>query len=194
MVSGGLNRMKVKVLVAQLCPTLCDPMDCSLPGSFAHEILQARILEWIAIPFFRESSQLRNWTSVSCIAGGFFTVWNTREALKNKHLKIFINGLHTYMLSHFSHIWLFATLWAVSCQAPLSMGFPRQESWRGCPYPPPGDLPNPGIEPESPVSLHWQASSIPLAQPGKTINGLILCKYYICEELDWFPRLMVDFL
>ena len=50
MVSGGLNRMKVKVLVAQLCPTLCDPMDCSLPGSFAHEILQARILKWIAIP------------------------------------------------------------------------------------------------------------------------------------------------
>ena len=47
---------------------------------------------------------------------------------------------------------LFATLWTVACQAPLSMGFSRQESWSGLPGPPPGDLPNPGIEPESPVS------------------------------------------
>ena len=68
----------VKVLVAQLCPTLCDPMDCSLPGSSVHGILQARILEWVAIPFFRGSSQPRDWTQVSCIAGGFFTIWATR--------------------------------------------------------------------------------------------------------------------
>ena len=43
-----------EVLVSQLCPTLCDPMDCSLPGSSVHWILQARILEWGAIPFFRD--------------------------------------------------------------------------------------------------------------------------------------------
>ena len=48
--------MKSKVLVAQLCPTLCDPMDCSPSGSSVHEILQARILEWVAIPFSRKSS------------------------------------------------------------------------------------------------------------------------------------------
>ena len=48
------------VLVAQLCPTLCDPMDCSLPGSSTYGILQARILEWVAIPFSRGSSQPRN--------------------------------------------------------------------------------------------------------------------------------------
>ena len=47
---------KVKLLVVQSCPTLCDPMDCSLPGSSVHGILQARILEWVAIPFSRESS------------------------------------------------------------------------------------------------------------------------------------------
>ena len=46
----------VKVLVAQLCPTLCNPMDCSLPGSSVHGILQARILGWVAIPFSRGSS------------------------------------------------------------------------------------------------------------------------------------------
>ena len=58
----------------------CNHMDCSLPGSSVHGILQARILEWIAIPFLRGSSQLRNCTSVFCIAGRFFTVWDTREA------------------------------------------------------------------------------------------------------------------
>ena len=48
--------MKVKVLVIQLCPTLCDPMDCSPPGSSVHGILQLKIPEWVAIPFSRGSS------------------------------------------------------------------------------------------------------------------------------------------
>ena len=64
----------VCVKVAQSCLTLCNPMDCSLPGSFVHGILQARILEWFAIPFSRGSSQPMDQTCVSCIAGGFFTV------------------------------------------------------------------------------------------------------------------------
>ena len=62
----------MKVLVTQSCLTLCDPMDCSPPGSSVHGILQARILEWVAIPFSRESSQSRDWIQVSCIAGRFF--------------------------------------------------------------------------------------------------------------------------
>ena len=70
----------MKKLVAQSCPTLCNPMDCSPPGSSDHGILQARILEWVAIPFSRESSQPRNWTRVLCIVGWFFSVWATREA------------------------------------------------------------------------------------------------------------------
>ena len=53
-------KVEVKVLVAQLCLTLCDPMDCSPPGSSAHGILQARVLEWVAIPFSRGSSQPRD--------------------------------------------------------------------------------------------------------------------------------------
>ena len=66
--------------VAQLCPTLCDPMDCSLSGSSVHGLLQARILEWVAISFSRGCSQTRDRTRVSCIAGGCFTIWATREA------------------------------------------------------------------------------------------------------------------
>ena len=54
-------------------------MDCSPPGSSVHGILQARILEWIAIPFSRRTSQPRDWTWVSHIAGRFFTVWTTRD-------------------------------------------------------------------------------------------------------------------
>ena len=64
----------VKVKVAQLCLTLCHPMD------LVHGILQARILEWIAFPFSRGSSQPRDRTQVSLIAGRFFTNWATREA------------------------------------------------------------------------------------------------------------------
>ena len=70
------------VLVAQLCPSLCDPTNCSLPGFSVHEILQARILEWIAIPFSRESFLPRDWTLVSCIIGRFFTTWATVSPVK----------------------------------------------------------------------------------------------------------------
>ena len=63
--------------VAQSCPTLCNPMDCSPPGVSIHGILQARILEWFAISFSREHAQPRDWTWVSHIAGRFFTVWAT---------------------------------------------------------------------------------------------------------------------
>ena len=58
---------EVKLLVAQLCLTLCDPIDCNLPGSSVHGILQGRIQEWAAIPFSRGSSRPRDWTWVSCI-------------------------------------------------------------------------------------------------------------------------------
>ena len=68
------ERKKSESEVAQLCPTLCDPMDCSLLGSSIYGIFQARILEWVAISFSRRSSQPRDWTWVSCIVGRCFTV------------------------------------------------------------------------------------------------------------------------
>ena len=61
-------------LVAKSCQTLCNPMNCSLPGFSIHGILQARILKWVDISFSRGSSQPRDQTQVPCIAGGFFTV------------------------------------------------------------------------------------------------------------------------
>ena len=90
----SLTMQKVKVLVAQLCPILCDPMDCSPPGSSVHGILQARTLEWVAIFFSRESSQARDRTRVSLISGRFFTVWATRKpcwhALKYLLIHVFV--------------------------------------------------------------------------------------------------------
>ena len=65
--------------VSHLCPTLCDPMDCSLLGSSVHRIFQARVLEWVAIFFSRGSSWPRDWTQVSHIIGKCFTIWATRE-------------------------------------------------------------------------------------------------------------------
>ena len=70
--------------VAQSCLTLCDPMDCSLPGSSVHGIFQARVLEWVAISFSRRPSQPKNRTWVSCIADRCFTVrhiWNENRKI-----------------------------------------------------------------------------------------------------------------
>ena len=79
--------------VAQSCPTLCNPMDCSLSGSAIHGIFQARVLEWIAISFSRGSSRPRKRTQVSHIAGRHFTVWGTREAPNTQYLTIIIYGM-----------------------------------------------------------------------------------------------------
>ena len=87
--------MKMKMLVAQSCPTLCDPVDCNLPGSSVRGILQARMLEWVAIPFSRGSSQARDPTWVSCMAGEFFTVYATREAIPLS------NSLYSFNFSPF---------------------------------------------------------------------------------------------
>ena len=82
---GQLNHSvvykKVKEFVTQSCLTLCDPMDCSPPGSSVHGILLARILEWVAVTILG-SSRPRGQTRVFCFAGRFFTVWATREAQK----------------------------------------------------------------------------------------------------------------
>ena len=85
-----LDHKWTEVKVVQSCPALCDPTYCSLPGSSAHGILQARILEWVAVSFSGESSQTRDRTQVSCITGRCFTVWATREALEYKRYLILI--------------------------------------------------------------------------------------------------------
>ena len=115
----------------QSCPTLCKPMDCSPPGSSVHGILQARILEWVAMP---------------------------------------PPGDLPSSVQSLSRVQLFATPWTVARQGPLSMGFSRQGYWTALPCPP-GDLPNPGIEPASltspaladgffPTSVTWEAALV----------------------------------
>ena len=119
----------------QSCPTLCDPMDFSSPGSSVLGILQTRLLEWVAMPSSRGYSRVRDRNCisyVSCIA-----------ALTNSF---------SYLEPVVAH------------QAPLSMGFSRQEYWSRLPFPSPGDLPNPGIEPGSPA---LQTDLLPAGPPGK---------------------------
>ena len=156
-------------LVTQECLTLCDPMDYKLPGSSIHGILQAKILVWVAICFSRGSSWLRDWTQVSCVAGRFFTIQTTREALL----------LLLLLLSRFSHVQLCATPWTAAHQASPSLGFSRQKHWSGLPFPSPGDLPDSGIEPRSPA---LQADSLPFELPGipSDILGLLRINFKTC--------------
>ena len=68
-----------EVLATQSCLTFCEPLDFSLPSSSVYGILQARIMDWATIPFFRASSWSRDQTQVSCIAGRFFSVWEESD-------------------------------------------------------------------------------------------------------------------
>ena len=101
-------KLKSESEVAQSCLTLCDPMDCSLPGSSVHGIFKARVLEWVAISFSRGYSQPRNWIRVSWIAGEFFTT--EKPPLKStwqiivSH-KCFLNEEQTNELSWFYLLW-----------------------------------------------------------------------------------------
>ena len=121
------------------CTRLCDPMACSPPGSSVQRMLQARILEWVAISFSRGSSQPRDPTHVSCIAGGFFT---TESPGKPPVFNVLVTQSCPTLCDPMD---------STACQALLSMGFSRQGYWSGLPFLSPGDLPDPGIEPGSPA-------------------------------------------
>ena len=85
----------------------------------------------------------------------------------------------------------FATLWTIACQAPLSMGFPRQEYWSGLPFPSPGNLPDPRIEPTSPDWHHWlngyEFEHTPGYSEGQERRAC--CSLWGCKELDMTSRL-----
>ena len=133
------------MLVTQSCPALWDSMDCSPPGSSVHGTLQARILEWVAISFSRGSSWPRDWTPISHIVRQILYHLSHGKAQSGSFKSL-------------SCVQLFGTPWTVAYQAPLSMELSRQEYWSGWPFPSPGDLPDPGIEPGSPA---LQADSWP---------------------------------
>ena len=86
--TSGQPRHLKKVLITQLCSTLCNPMGYSLPGNSVHGILQAR-MEWVAIPFLRRSSWLRDRTWVSLIADRSFAIQDTREAWHLERLSLY---------------------------------------------------------------------------------------------------------
>ena len=145
----------------------CDPMDYTVRG-----ILQARILEWVAFPFSRGSSQPRDRIQISYIASRFFTSWATRKALVIRdgtgHQQI-----KAMCICALSHLQRFATPWTVAHQALLSMEFSRQDYWSRLPFPFPGDLPNPEIKPMSLfVSCIGQADSLQLAPSGKPLKAM----------------------
>ena len=83
------NSKSVCVLITQSCTTLSKSKDCSPPGSSVHGILQARILEWVSMPFSRGSSQPRDWTQVSHIADRFFTMWAIQNTGKFGKINFF---------------------------------------------------------------------------------------------------------
>ena len=116
------------VLVTQPCPTLCNPVDCSLPDFSVHGILQARILKWIAIPFSRGTSQPRDRTLVSCIAGRFFT---TPCSITTN--KVWKEGREWAQVCGFSPNSLRSRAWDVTLHNPSSR-LPQwncQASWLG---------------------------------------------------------------
>ena len=96
------------------------------------------------------------------------------------------------VLGHFSCVRLFATLWTVARQDPLSIGFSRQEYWSRFPFPPSGDLPKPGTKPAPLSFLHWQAGSLPLApQAGASVElqdaEFGWCRHRIGEKAEAGP-------
>ena len=133
--------------VAQLCPTLCNPMGRSLPGSSVHGIFQTRILEWVAISFSRGSSRPRDRTLVSCIAGRRFTVWTTRESQSGSETcSVVSDSLRPHELY---------SPWN-SLGQNTEVGILKWD-------PSPEDLPNPGIKSRSPA---LQADSLPAEPQG----------------------------
>ena len=91
-----------------------------------------------------------------------------------------------YVLGHFTCVRLFVTPWTVAHQAPLSMGFSRQEYWSGLPFPTPGDLLTWGWNPHLLHLLHWQVHSLPLEPPGKPtkIQLVINSNFNMCINYD----------
>ena len=100
--------------MAQSCLTLCDPRDCSLPGSSVHGVFQARTLEWVAVLFSREFSQPGDPTQVSHMADRFFTIRATREALWLERVEVFNQKSGLEFLHHLNFLrFLLFSLWKI---------------------------------------------------------------------------------
>ena len=176
-------------LIAKSYPTLCDPMNCSPLGYSVHGISQARILEWVPIPFSRGSSWPRDWTRGSSIAGGFFTIWAIREAKRfiiSKWLawscRLRSPEICSWQIGDLM-VWVPVTalslLLLLSCQLCPTLlwthgltsllcpwNFSGINTGVGC-HPSPGDLPYSGTEPASLVSSSLAGRFFTTVPPGK---------------------------
>ena len=147
-----------------------QPYNCSPHVSSVHGIFKARILQWVVIS---SSGHLPNpgiepvYHASPSLSGGFFTTEPPWETPTTCYIRF------GCILSHFSHIWLFATLRTIAHQAPLSMGFSRQEYWGWLPFPTLGDLSMQGLNQQLLFLLDWQADSLPLAPTRKPIQSLM---------------------
>ena len=146
--------------VAQSGPTLCNPIDCSLPGSSVHGIFQGIVLEWVAISCSRGSFQPRARTRVSHIVDRRFTIWATRE--------VPWGYLYTYccLVSKWCPV-LLQPHGLLPVRFLCSWDFPGKNTGVGCLFPSPGALP--GIEPTSPA---LQADSLLLSHQGNPYTSM----------------------
>ena len=119
-------------------------------GLYIHKLVTRPIAIWDKGPFKKKMSSLQNWC-------------------------FYINLL--FVVQSLSYVRLFVTPWTAAHQAPLSMGFSRQEFWSGLPFPSPGNLPDPETEPRSPVSPALQADSLPLSHQGNPQWSMDVNKY-----------------
>ena len=160
------------MLVALSCPTLCNPMDCSTPGSSVREIFQARVLEWVAISFFRGSSQPRDQTWVSYIAGRFFTIWAFQKVPCVCLLLLLL------LLSHFSHVGPCATHRRQPTRLPHPWDSPGKNTGVGCHL----LLQCIKVKSESEVAQSCPTLSNPMdcSPPGSSVHGI-----FQARALEW---------
>ena len=139
--------------------------------------------------FKDHSSPPRDQICTPCIGGWSLNYWMAWEVPRTRSFQFRIpkacHGicycwvlymcLSAHMLSRFSCVWLFVTPWTVACQAPLSMGFSRQEYWRGLPGPPPGIFLTQGLNSHLLNFPHWQVGSLPLVPSGKPSICVCCC-------------------
>ena len=100
--------------------------------------------------------------------------------MQRRDKKAFLSDKVKVKVNSLSHVRLFATPWTVTYQAPLSMGFSRQECWSGLPFLSLGDLPDPGIEPGSPA---LQADTLPFEPPGKPIDKMVVSYSFLDSKV-----------
>ena len=163
------------MLVAWSYVTLCNPIDCSPTGTSIHGINKARTVEWrgdysnhhFAVEKRAQKSQS------SCLR----SLWNRRAGI----------GMHCCYLVAKLCLTLFVIPRTAAHQAPLSVGFPRQEYWSGLPFPSPGDLPDPGMEHTSLASPALAGGFFTTEAPGKPLHWVIW-SWTLCMRITLCPK------